>query len=368
VTDDNEALRTAKGALRCSLYKLETVPPDGRLGFYAGWPGIAFTAAYLGKTLADEEFLGAALLIVDRLQEELAHPMERENDIIAGRAGAIIGILALRPFINEPRLLELAGRLGSELLDAARDYGGGLSWITPSLPKQPGLLGFSHGASGIGYAFLGLYEVTGESEYWHLAERAFEYERIFFDPGESNWPDFREQSRVPKRAGPSTFVSYWCHGAPGIALARLKAYRVSGLQLYRDELVAAMTATSNAVMRGLKSRDYDPSLCHGLPGLGLILNECGDFTTLEAVDRRTLVESIAVKVAADYEQRSSSWSGGLGQGETLGLMLGLAGIGYFYLRLMDPTLPSVLDILRFSHPSRMLDGPGTGAIALPPVG
>ena len=38
--------------------------------------------------------------------------------------------------------------------------------------------------------------------------------------------------------------------------------------------------------------------------------------------------------------------GGLGGGETPGLMLGLAGIGYFYLRLFDPDgVPPVLIVL-----------------------
>jgi lantibiotic modifying enzyme len=353
VTGDNEALQTAKGAIRCSLHKIETVPPSVRLGFYAGWTGIAFTAAYLGKTLGDEEFLDAALLIVDRLWEELAHSMERENDLIAGRAGAIVGIVALRPFVEEPRLLELAGKLASELTEAARDYEGGLSWATPSLPKRPGLLGFSHGASGIGYALVGLYEVTGEAEYWRLAERAFEYERLFFNPREGNWPDFREQRRVPKRADPLSFVSYWCHGAPGIAVARLKAYEVSRVHLYREELATAIAATGNAVINGIESRDYDSSLCHGLPGLGLILDDCADFTDWEGVDGKELVESVALAVAEDYEQRSLSWSHGLGQGEMLGLMLGLAGLGYFCLRLVDPSIPSVLSILRAGRTSRV---------------
>jgi lantibiotic modifying enzyme len=39
---------------------------------------------------------------------------------------------------------------------------------------------------------------------------------------------------------------------------------------------------------------------------------------------------------------SGNWPCGTIQGDTPGLMLGRAGIGYFYLRLADPNVPSVL--------------------------
>ena len=48
-----------------------------------------------------------------------------------------------------------------------------------------------------------------------------------------------------------------------------------------------------------------------------------------------------------YEKNRLPWPCGVpGGGDTPNLLLGLAGIGYFYLRLHDPaTVPSVLLIL-----------------------
>ena len=43
-----------------------------------------------------------------------------------------------------------------------------------------------------------------------------------------------------------------------------------------------------------------------------------------------------------YAADVRSWPCGTNGGQTPGLMLGLAGIGLFYLRLYDPTIPSIL--------------------------
>jgi hypothetical protein len=43
-----------------------------------------------------------------------------------------------------------------------------------------------------------------------------------------------------------------------------------------------------------------------------------------------------------YAAKDLPWPCGTHEGETASLMLGLAGIGYFYLRLNDATVPSLL--------------------------
>jgi lantibiotic modifying enzyme len=57
-------------------------------------------------------------------------------------------------------------------------------------------------------------------------------------------------------------------------------------------------------------------------------------------------EALAAAVAQVGMERyapqvGATWPGATG-GETPGLMLGLAGAGYFYLRLNDPAIPSIL--------------------------
>jgi lantibiotic modifying enzyme len=59
---------------------------------------------------------------------------------------------------------------------------------------------------------------------------------------------------------------------------------------------------------------------------------------------RTQAEQIGREGLGTYQQRRQPWPCGIpGAGETPNLMLGLAGIGYFYLRLYNATaIPSIL--------------------------
>jgi len=58
-------------------------------------------------------------------------------------------------------------------------------------------------------------------------------------------------------------------------------------------------------------------------------------------------QQLGLKRIEAYEMNRLPWPCGvLGGGETPNLMLGLSGIGYFYLRLHDPAnVPSVLILL-----------------------
>jgi lantibiotic modifying enzyme len=54
-----------------------------------------------------------------------------------------------------------------------------------------------------------------------------------------------------------------------------------------------------------------------------------------------LVEEIAINGIELYGKDGHRWPCGSNQSSP-GLMLGLSGIGYFYLRLHNPSIPSIL--------------------------
>ena len=66
-----------------------------------------------------------------------------------------------------------------------------------------------------------------------------------------------------------------------------------------------------------------------------------------AADFGRLAEQVGLAGVEQYRKSLSPWPCGVPQGgETPGLLLGLAGIGHFYLRLHDPAgVPPVLIIL-----------------------
>jgi hypothetical protein len=57
-----------------------------------------------------------------------------EFDLITGRAGAIVGLLALQDLLGEPGLLERAGRFGEELIVLAVKRARSWSWPSPGAP------------------------------------------------------------------------------------------------------------------------------------------------------------------------------------------------------------------------------------------
>ena len=65
--------------------------------------------------------------------------------------------------------------------------------------------------------------MTGKERFRTAACAAIAYERSLFSPETGNWPDLRElkTSRQTGDDDQQRFMMAWCHGAPGIGLARL---------------------------------------------------------------------------------------------------------------------------------------------------
>jgi lantibiotic modifying enzyme len=303
---------TAGGALAQAVSQAGRIPPGYRAGFYMGWGGIAFAAAELGRL--DQ---GAELASVMELSQE--------SDITHGSAGAIAVLLYLG-------LVDAAIRYGDALLAGAERDDAGLSWCSLSgSESEPlrNLTGFSHGTAGIGWALLELSAATGERRFREAAEDAFRYERSCYDPERRNWPDYR--------GGSADYVSAWCHGAPGIGFSRIRASQLQPSAGYREEADAAL-ATTESSLAALSGADF--SLCHGAAGNADVLLYASQVLGGNG-DAAARVMRAGV---AEYEVNRKLWPCGLrGAGEVPGLMLGIAGIGYFCLRLTDPSrYPTIL--------------------------
>jgi hypothetical protein len=341
VSGDVTARRTAVGAMEQALSRVETLPPSGPIGLYTGALGIAFAAARVGTLLGEERLLEQAAHVQRGVTGEA--PSAREFDLISGAAGAILAVLMLRDMLHDEALLEWAAGLGNALVQAADRTDVGFSWRSPTLPTHRNLTGFSHGAAGVGYALLELFQATGDPVCRSAAERAFDYERHWFDAEMGNWPDFRGESRRSRRSRlRPPCANLWCHGAPGIALSRLRAFQILDDGRYKAEGLAALHATRQTIRRWLHSRTENYSLCHGLAGNAEVLLYGCHVLGGESAEDRSLVAEVADAGIDMYGAPGNQWPCGAGGEETPSLMLGLAGIGHFYLRLHAPTIPSVL--------------------------
>lgn len=350
VTGDAELRRTALGAIRQALSRLDALPGPARPSLFAGWFGIALVAARLGTILPEESLGRAAHRIVQRWSREKLDNWE--FDLFYGKAGTIIGLLILRELFDEPSLLDLCIPLAREVLSKANKSKAGYSWPSSALPTSRNLTGFSHGAAGIGYALLELFHATGDSKYRKAAEAAFSYERGWYDDSQQNWPDLRGEPGQPKpRRKALPFRTAWCHGAPGIALSRLRAYEILKDGARKNEALMALETTLRAVQSGLHSPHANYSLCHGLAGNADALHYASAVLGPAASEASRAVVDVGSRGIESFGHGERPWPCGTPAGENPSLMLGLAGIGYFYLRLALPSALSIL-ILRREEFSR----------------
>ena len=336
ITGDATLQRTALGAITQALSLVDAVEPRTRLGLYTGWTGIAFAAARVGAILNQGELLSQASRLLERAERTLSDP--HESDLISGRAGAIVGFLTLRDLLDEPSLLDFAVRLGGELAQAADRTDGLASWAWPAFPNQRNLTGLSHGTAGMALGLLELSHATEDRRYAEVARSAFEYERRWFDASVGHWPDFRGVRRG-RMAGQQalSFATLWCHGAPGIALSRLRAYEAYEDEASKSEAVIALRTTRKATEEMLSSHAANFCLCHGLAGNADILLSSAKVFSEDAAENLALAQRVAAFGIKAYASGKRGWPCG---GPSF--MTGLAGVGYFYLRMSRPATPSLL--------------------------
>jgi lantibiotic modifying enzyme len=326
--DDARLGRAAHGALRHALEHARRIEGDG---LHAGLPGIAYAAARVSIALDSEHALcGARDILRTRRRRRCA---AAAWDLVGGCAGTVSALVALSHLMDDPTLLDTAVIAGDELIAAAERSDGGWLWPEPRRTSLHGLCGLAHGAAGIGHALLELWTASGQTRFRDAGTRAFDYERSWFER-RGIWPDLREIERRADPDVPAPGSPTWCNGAPGIALSRLRATRLLASEAVRADARVALALTREHVSELLSRAPDDFSLCHGAAGTADVL--------LYAAGDCSLAKQIGVVGIERHYRTALSFPCGTPDGETPGLFIGLAGIGLFYLRLVDSRIPTAL--------------------------
>jgi hypothetical protein len=338
----SDALRAAAlGAARQSLARLPRDPALDNWGLYCGWPGVAFAIARIARLLAEPDLTARTR---DLICNMLAHRTlaASEFDVISGGAGAVLALVSLAHLLDVPECLAAAETLGNGLCESSEPSPYGVSWCARSQRRGHNLTGYSHGTAGAAHALLELYAATARDRFAATAEKALSYERHWFSPAERNWPDFRGERHLPKRRAPEPFFqTAWCHGAPGIALSRLRAHALLNNRRYEEEAAAALDTTESAVERALAQGNAADSLCHGLTGNAEILSHSTQRLGSLGSRRREIIRRAARHLVAVTGERLGTLNAPNAATEP-GLLLGAAGVGHFLLRLARPATASVL--------------------------
>ena len=333
VTDERRYTDLARHTFQGLREKLsESVKIPFGPGAFSGWGGLLYLYAHLGIFWQEPALFAEAAFFLNTYQEDIT--TDENLDIVGGVAGCILGLLALQRVAPSAQFLAAAIRCGNHLLERAQTQTDGLGWPSPLAQANTPLTGFSHGCAGIAYSLLALAEASGEERFRATALAALAYERSHFSPETRNWPDLRTATR-PKNAdeAPGHMLA-WCHGAPGIALARLGSLTYLDDTTIREEIAVALETT---LAEGFGANH---SLCHGDFGnLDALLTAS---QVLNDARYRQEVERLTPMLLASIEREG--WCTGVPLGiATPGLMTGIAGIGYELLRLAEPELvPSVL--------------------------
>ncbi|WP_237479840.1 lanthionine synthetase LanC family protein [Lichenibacterium dinghuense] len=349
-TGDPHQRRAARGALRQALAATAEWWPTGS-GFYAGPVGVGWSLIHIGRSLDDEVAIGRGLALLERAAREPVAP--GFFDLLNGRAGAALGLVAAARAFGRGDLLAGAVRLAEELVAAARIADGAMSW--PSGLEGRDLLGLSHGTAGAALALHEVAAAAGRSDFRDAARACLRYERVHFDRWKGGWPDFR--ILAGQSAGEPTYPFVWCHGGVGIGLSRLRIRELDPGDAETAAEIDAVTAAVTARLARGVSAEEDFSLCHGVAGIGEFLVELavrvGRPEALEAARR------IGDVGAAGCHDTGSPWRCGVPQaGETPSTMTGTTSIGLHYLRLFDPACaPSLAlptgDSLDVAQPHRV---------------
>ncbi|MFV2071599.1 MAG: type 2 lanthipeptide synthetase LanM family protein [Thermoanaerobaculales bacterium] len=316
------AFAPARQALRSG--RLDRLAPDGAVGACTGLGGIAFALAWGGVHLEEPDVIDDSLRAAQAITQSMIAG-DRRLDVEGGVAGAIFGLLAVHAITGDGGLLERCRWCADRLLASQETSPeGGAGWPSADGPM---LAGFAHGASGVATALLRLHQVQPDSRLLDAARAGFLFERGLYSPEQRNWwvpgASVGGDGRI--------FMTAWCHGAPGIALARMEAMRAMSDRSLQEDLDVALGTILVAPLSG------PHHLCCGTLGRTDILLKGG-----HRLERRELLTSALYRVdaiVADVDRMNTDPA----TVESIGLFSGLAGVAYGLVRAARPfSLPSLL--------------------------
>lgn len=323
------------------------------LNFLTGRMSLPFILLRFYSVTSDREYLKKAVSVAKIICKDI--PKNGSYEFLNGLSGTVLALLHIHSYSKDQQILNIINIAVEHIISGIKFGIEGVFW-DPSGNSIRGLCGLSHGASGVGFVFLELGYYFKNSAFYWVAEQAFKYEEFYFDKEKLDWPDFRLGAFTDKeksafedayRTGNLNFftnsksMNAWCHGAPGIGLSRLRAYELLNLNCYKQQAETALVKTQENYKK-IKKFNVSPNLCHGSGGNAEILIEAYRiFNDTVYLDRAL---EVAQKILQNHAQFGFYRSGSLsGEIEDTSLFLGNAGVGYFFLRILDPLgTPSIL--------------------------
>ena len=332
----HSASRLRPGASQVPVHSGIPTPHEHGSGGLAGVGSMVFAFVQLAAWLKMPEFLDSAREAVASITPGRIMTEER-LDVTCGCAGTLLALLS---FIEKVTAMDmdsgsapdLALLCGRRLLEKrVSDNSGPRAWpAVDSLPNS----GFAHGAAGIAYALVRLFQFTGREEFRDAAVEGFAFERTLYAPQIQSWFDAR------RNLAPEIASHY--RDASGVALGILGSIVAIDSHALRHDLEQVLS-----ISRTLPESAVD-HLC------------CGNFARVETMHvagnvlgrlqlsahARHLAIQLLTRAATSGFRFQPSHHQCNSSGTDVShhpLFVGLAGVGYTLLRLNYPNLfPSML--------------------------
>ncbi|MDA1996979.1 MULTISPECIES: type 2 lanthipeptide synthetase LanM family protein [Bacillus cereus group] len=325
LTRENKYKEAAKKSLvpvKNMLKDLSDIPGEmTNIGAFVGLGGNIYTLNHLSKLWNDQSLLNNAISTIPFIVKGIKY--DNVFDFVAGASGTLKVLIGLYKQTHDNEILNAAIACGNHLLEHIELNKDGAAWVTPWDPLAS--IGFAHGVAGIISSLSELYSINKDDKILEIIRKGLMYERKCFVPSVGNW-------RSPQKKNVSTA---WCHGAPGILLSRL-LLKEEG---YYDDLLdnEIEVALETTIKQGFGNTR---SLCHGDFGQIEILQFAAE--VLGRNELLDIAKSVSWQVLNSLKDKG--WNKGICRGtESVGLMVGLSGLGIGLLKQYNPDIiPGIL--------------------------
>ncbi len=304
-----------------------------KIGFHEGLAGIAYGMVQSGKWLNDTQLVEEGLELIKSLFQNIENAT---FDIMTGCSGYIVSLSAIEKITKDKSLINLIQQSGNYLLKSGVVNNNQISW-PEKITGNPQLTGYSLGISGVIHALSEVYYYTKDPETLNSIKMAIKYENDFLEMKFNNWQDLRLKQNSGKKyiSKKSLYGSiFWCHGAIGITLSRLRSFLLTNDHDSYDDAIIGI----NAINAKEKLETKTHTLCHGAVG-GLYAIESFkkqknmplDFDRF-LINNTQITEAVVENKIPDFKDYLLN---------NPSLFLGKAGIAYYYLSLLDKKMPNI---------------------------
>lgn len=273
--------------------------------------------------------LGKGRKFIDKMYDTyLSELLKTDNvffdDLIGGYAGIIIYFYKNKHLKN--RYKNNIIKLGEILLENATSINEQtIAWYPRLKEPQIDYASYAHGNSGIMTALIFLYDLAKEQKYLISFKKAWNIDKEM--KTENGWVDKRKEN--------NEYSANWCHGATGIAIARmewLKLNRENNFFDLKEEKLARSElnlAINSILIEGLNLNNF--CLCHGVTSNLLVLSQYVQYFDSSNDDLKRIVSENFRSIA--HFGIHDGWICGLGtQYYSYGMLTGISGILYALLK------------------------------------